>query len=179
MLRIFIFLCLFCVREEPVLTWSEEYKLNWSDFKGQSKELGDAVAVTASGITFGFSIKERGAKVIGFTTTVESLFYPEQSWYKPEKANNHVLAHEQLHFDITELYARKFRKRISELIVSNSIKKQLKDLHESILKELAKTQDLYDSETNFSRNEGSQLKWQNFIASELEKLANFKSDNSQ
>ncbi|WP_242205603.1 DUF922 domain-containing protein [Aestuariivivens insulae] len=170
--------CLFCFQESPVVSWQEDYRLVWSDFKGAPQDQGDVAAVTASGITFGVSIKEKGNRVIGFNTNVKAYFYPEQSWYKPEKATEHVLAHEQLHFDITELYARKFRKNIGELKVSNSIKKQLQDLHRTILKELEAAQEKYDSETNFSRHVENQLKWQNKVSAELEKLSSYKLNDS-
>lgn len=176
---ILILCCLLCIQEEPVRSWQEDYKLSWTDFKGKPQNIGSAVAVTASGITFGFSIKERGSDVIGFTTNVEAHFYPEQSWYKPERATNHVLGHEQLHYDITELYARKFRKEISRLQVSNAIKKELQDLHKTILKALAQTQDAYDSETDFSRQVENQLKWQQKIDLELKNLSDFKSKTHQ
>ena len=177
-----LLVCLFLlstIQEEPVILWDEDYKLNWSDFKAAPRNLGDAVATTASGITFGFSIKEQNGRVIGFTTSVKAHFYPEHSWYKKDFASPNVLAHEQLHFDITELFVRKFRQRIMRLTVSNNIKKDLQKLRETIEKELAIMQDAYDFETNFSRQKDSQKKWQAFIEFELNKLSDFKNVNAQ
>ena len=112
---VLLFLCFFCIQnDESVLSWDASYKLSWSDFKAKPNTNSSAVAITASGIIFGFSIKQTDKnKVVSFTTDVYAHFYPEQSWYKMKRANNHILQHEQLHFDITELYARKFRYRIS------------------------------------------------------------------
>jgi len=101
-------------------------------------------------------------------------FFPEQSWYKPNIADAHVLGHEQLHFDITELHVRKFRKRISLLKVSNTIKGELRELNKTINKELAAMQDNYDAETNYSRNIENQSKWKTYISDELEKLSKYK-----
>jgi hypothetical protein len=85
-----------------------------------------------------------------------------------------VLGHEQLHFDITELYTRKFRQQISELKVSNSIGSQLKKLHNSIKQDLASMQDSYDVETNYSRNVEQQAKSKAYIVTELTKLSKYK-----
>ena len=176
MIKISFILCSFlCVQDEPVIPWSEDYKLSWSDFKASPIKEQNAVAITASGITFGFSIKKTDTKVISFTTKVDAHFYPEQSWYKPERVNNHVLGHEQLHFNITELFARKFRQRMAALIVSINIKNELRTLHKSIQKELAQLQDLYDREADYSRNIENQAKWEAYIASELEKFSKYKS----
>lgn len=177
-IRLFlIFLCcvLIVPKDQPTLLWNESYKLSWSDFKAQPNYQTDAVAVTASGITFGFSIRELDSKPVSFTTEVYAHFYPEKSWYKSELVDNHVLGHEQLHYDITELYTRKFRKQISELKISNTIKSDLKLLHKNINRALKKMQNTYDTESDFSRHEDSQFKWKRYVETELNKLSEFKS----
>ena len=174
--KIFFVLCCFlCVQEEPTLSWDEAYKLTWEDFKGESNHDISAVAITASGISFGFSFKQTDTDIISFTTNVFTHFYPEQSWYKPDIADANVLGHEQLHFDITELFARKFRQRISHLKVSNAIRSELESLNKTINKELSVMQNTYDSETDFSRNFEQQDKWKVYIANALQNLSNYKS----
>lgn len=159
------------------MAWDEHSKLSWNDFKAKPKYSVNAVATTASGITFGFSIKETDNRVISFTTEVHAHFYPEKSWYKPELSNAHILGHEQLHFDITELYARKFKKQISLLKTSNDVAQKLRSLHKKMNRDLAALQDKYDNETDFSRNFLEQAKWESFIHKELNKLQYFKSKN--
>ncbi|MFD1615078.1 DUF922 domain-containing protein [Gelatiniphilus marinus] len=176
MAKILLVLCCFVyVQDEPTRSWNASYKLSWADFKGQPNHNVSAVAITASGISFGFSVRETDSKVVGFTTEVFCYFYPEQSWYKPNLADNHVLGHEQLHFDITELHVRKFRQRISGLKVSNTIKSELRQLNKTINKELAEMQDKYDAETNYSRHLENQETWKNYIADQLNKLSKYKS----
>lgn len=177
MIRILLVVCCFIwgQNNEPALSWNESYKLSWSDFKAKPNKRVSAAAVTASGITFGFSIKQTDDRVISFQTEVNAHFYPEKSWVKPELADNHVLGHEQLHFNITELHARKFRQQISELKTSQSIKNELRQLHKSINKDLEKMQNTYDAETNYSIYAEEQAKWGLFIAQELQKLSKYKS----
>lgn len=169
--------CLVCVQDnEPVLSWNTSYKLTWEDFKAKPDMDDGAVAITASGITFGYSITQTDkSEVVSFTSEVFAHFYPEQSWYKEERADNHILEHEQLHFNITELYARKFRYRISQLKLSNNIRRQLKKIHNDINAELSQMQNKYDNETDFSRNFEFQAKWKIFMNTELNKFSKFKS----
>ncbi|SFZ92792.1 protein of unknown function [Flaviramulus basaltis] len=179
MVRIFLIICCFfsVQKDEPIISWNESYKLSWSDFKAKPDNNTSAVAITASGITFGFSVTQTDRNdVVSFSTEVYAHFYPEQSWYKVEQADTHVLGHEQLHFDITELHARKFRQLISLLKISNSIRNELKQLHNTINKELAELQNKYDDETNYSRNFEAQQKWKTYIEAELKKLSEFKSN---
>ncbi len=177
MIRLFFILCCFlCIQQdEPAMSWNESYKLSWSDFKDTPDSSTSAVAITASGITFGFSVRTTDDQVTSFTSDVYAHFYPEKSWYKKKQADTHVLGHEQLHFDITELHARKFRQRIDQIKVSNSVRNQLKTLHNTINKELSQMQNSYDSETNYSRNVEAQTKWKVYIAGELKKLSKYKS----
>ncbi len=172
---VFILCCFLCVQDEPIISWDETYKLGWDNFRASPNHQESAAAITASGITFGFSIKRTNARVVSFTSDVHAHFYPEQSWYKKDIADTHVLRHEQLHFDITELYARKFRQRINQLSISNNLQSALKNIHNNINEELEQLQGRYDEETDYSRNFEAQAKWQAYITGELKKLSKYKS----
>lgn len=161
--------------DEVVIEWRESKKLAWSDFKGPIDKKSDAVAVTASGITFSFSIKESDGKYLSFDATAKAHFYPEKSWYDETQGNNHILAHEQLHFDITELNVRRLRYEISRLSVSQNIKNQLRQLHREANEQLAKMQNDYDTQTDNSRNIEAQEQWTSFVKDALRKTANFRS----
>ena len=64
------------------MSWNESYKLSWLDFKDTPNKHVSAVATTASGITFGFSVSTSDDQVVNFTSEVHAHFYPEKSWYK-------------------------------------------------------------------------------------------------
>lgn len=159
-----------------VISWSAEKKLEWTDFKGAPQQNTSAAAMVASGITFSFSVKESSDRgYVSFDTNVEAHFYPNKSWYIKERANDYILAHEQLHFDLTELYVRKLRSQISKLKISPNIKKELNALHDKINIELAKEQYRYDDETNHSLIVEKQAEWSDFIKSELSKYVDYAS----
>lgn len=177
MTRFLIIFCavLFLQNNEATITWNASYKLTWEDFKGSIDQTKDAIAVTASGITFGYSMQKTDGKIISFNTQVFAHFYPDKSWVKLDKADNHILAHEQLHFDITELHVRKFKQKIANLEISQTLEKKLDILHKEANKAVAEMQNSYDSESDNSRNREEQTKWQSFVSMELQKLVNFKS----
>lgn len=160
--------------DDETFSWSEDRSLVWSDFRGQPDLQNDAVASTASGISFGFSINKAGRKITGFTANVECVFYPNTSWHKPEDATAYILKHEQFHFNITELHARKFRKKIKSLKPSSKVQGQLNNLYQAISKASFDMQKQYDAETNHSINKIKQAEWETFIISELKKLEAFK-----
>jgi len=175
-LRIFL-ICISILplqKKEPSINWSASNTLSWTDFKAAVETDSKAVAITASGITFGYSIKKRNDEVVGFHTKIEAHFYPNKSWVKIEQADKHILAHEQFHFNITELFARKFRQRVAQLQVYPNVSVALDTMHQEINQELADYQELYDAETDYSRNKKLQLHWQNHIEVELAKLDKYK-----
>ncbi|WAC03543.1 hypothetical protein N7U66_08720 [Lacinutrix neustonica] len=58
-------------------SWNQEQKLQWEDFKGEANHNIDAVAVTASGITFSYGIQKSSTKgIVGFKTEAFAHFYP-------------------------------------------------------------------------------------------------------
>ncbi len=159
---------------DDTITWDASRKLTWLDFKAAPNFKSEAIALTASGITFGYSVKTSDARITDFSTTVEAEFYRNKSWYLKGKADAYILRHEQLHFDITELYARKFRAQLSQLGLSRTIKKQMDRLHEAIIVGLDETQKRYDAESEHSMNIEMQKHWEEFIAEELQALDLFK-----
>ena len=175
LLIVFIFLFVGNSFNDELISWNEKSKLTWEDFKAKPDAESDAVALTASGITFGYSVKTKGEQIVDFSAIVESHFYHNKSWYLNDKVTAYILNHEQLHFDITELYSRKFRQQLSKLKVNQNIKEQMDDIHVAINKALGETQGRYDEETNHSINEEKQKEWNAFIAKELNRLDQFKS----
>ena len=175
-LLLVLFLCLSAFsNESETIPWRETKKLSWTDFKGPIETDSDAAAVTASGITFSYAIKKTDNRITDFEAKVEAHFYTENSWFIKDRCNDHILAHEQLHFDITELYVRIFRYRLEQLQMSQNIKKQLNTLHKEINKELSEMQFLYDTQSQNSINKEEQAKWNTYVTENLKKFEAYKS----
>lgn len=178
MLRILFLslLSLLFIQDKPTQNWSNSYILDWADFKAKPRLHTTTVAVTASGLSFGYSTTTSSfGRVKNYEFTVEAQFYPEDSWYIKDRANNHILEHERLHFDITELYARKMRKRLENTNFSNNINQEMNAIYSETRRALSRIQDQYDLETNHSQLKEKQLEWQAFIKQELRKFAHYSS----
>jgi len=165
---------LFLVQQDRSVAWSDDLQLQWTDFNGKPTQGTTVVAVTASGISFGFSSKISETRLIDYSAFVDAHFYPDKSWYIKERSNNVVLDHERLHFDITELHARKFKKRIAQTKFTLKISDEMERIHTAINDELRQMQQKYDQETNHSQNVTKQKEWQQHIKLQLEKLAYYR-----
>jgi len=168
-----LFIFLFTSFSNERIAWSEDVKLTWDDFKGRPDMRSPFVAMTNSGIVFSYQVASENGN-LSLTTSVEAQFHPEMSWHKPEKVNNHVLQHEQGHFNITEIHARKLRKAFAEYKVTRNYERELKAIFTRINRERQIMQDRFDKETNHSQNKQKEAEWQKFIYAELKKLETWK-----
>jgi hypothetical protein len=90
------------------LTWAQHPALGWDDFKGRARRnTGEPSAVTDTGFRVQLECREGALDI-----RVEVEFYSNSSWVKAGRKSVELLRHEQGHFDITELYARRMRKAI-------------------------------------------------------------------
>lgn len=165
-----LFLCFFGYAQEieEGILWDFSKRLTWSDFRGKIPPAAVPAATTASGISYKYSANLIHHEV-ELDFEVNAFFYPNESWYKPEICDDLILSHEQLHFDISELFARKMRDKLKRTSFSDNVKAEIRKIYKEILKELEDFQDLYDWETSFSRNAEKQLEWNKKIAEALDK----------
>lgn len=154
------------------MSWDETKLLTWADFLGSPDTDTHFHASTNSGISYSWSLNRANGKN-EFVYEVKSNFYPNLSWVKGGKDNPNLLAHEQLHFDISELHARKFRKAIKEYRINENIKQDLRDIYYQIESQRQEMQRRYDAESNHSMKEDVQHTWQEFVRLELRKYSRF------
>ena len=155
------------VQDDETISWKADRRLSWDDFQGNIPLNAKASATTASGISYRFSTS--GTKdIMEVDFKIDTFFYPAKSWYQLELCDEVILSHEQLHFDISELYARKMQERLAqEKFTHSNVKAKVKSIYREILKELDAFQNQYDDKTNFSRNREQQLLWNEKIAEAL------------
>lgn len=169
----FLGVVLFLFASSEKIPWTEDVKLTWDDFKGRPDMRSPFVAMTSSGIVFSYQVASENGN-LSLTTHVEAQFNPEMSWHKPDKVNDHVLQHEQGHFNITEIHARKLRKAFAEYKVTRNYERELSAIFTRINRERQVMQDRYDKESNHSQNKEKEAEWQVFIHNELKKLQQWK-----
>ena len=153
---------------ESEIVWSKNRKLEIQDFKG-STEKRPFLASTYSGFTYYIIPKPLTKKYIVKSETVFDCFL---SYFKHSENDQSTLEHEQIHFDMSELYRRKLIKEFIELRLKP---KEIMASHEPIFdkywKELTLKHDEYDSEVY--RDRTRQIAWNKWIAKELRKYEQF------
>ena len=154
-------------QDYDTIIWEENNTLKWENFQGKPPVNHRAAAITASGITYRYSAEEVSG-VLEVKFKVSAFFYPKKSWYRPSLCDSVTLGHEQLHFNISELYARKLKKRLEASTFSSNLKAEVAAIYKQVLQELNAFQNAYDSETNFSRDRQAQNLWQDKITLELQ-----------
>lgn len=159
---------MFFAQEEEAILWNSEQRLSWANFKAEPPKDSEIAATTASGLSYQFSTTEENGKY-ELDYIVSTYFYPNRSWYQYNICDEVILSHEQLHFDISELYARKMRKIMDNTTFTKNVKAEVKAIYRQINKELAEFQQVYDRETNYSRNIEQQLSWNKKIKEALAK----------
>lgn len=179
MRKIFFFILLLFAAEnsfsqqQEKIEWEEGQKLSWTDFRGAPKQGVAYEANTNSGISFSWSYStESGQPVLKYE--VATNFFPLLSWVKQNEKDMYLLDHEQLHFDISELHARKLRKAIGEYETGRNIRRDLNRIYEGIEKDRVAMQKLFDSETIHSTNKKAEAGWRKFVKEELAKLSDYR-----
>jgi hypothetical protein len=162
---------LFVFQTETYLDWNERRKLSWSDFQAEPPVQSAHAALTNSGINLDLMLQNKE-----FNVKVHARFNPDKSWKRRDIENSeYLLAHEQLHFDLTELYARKLRKAFltRKWKENENVNAIFNELYQSNQDQLWKVQDIYDAETEHSINREAQAKWNRAIADSLEMFKDF------
>ena len=158
---------------QDTITFRKYDTLKWSDFKADAPANSPFSASVSSGMSYKWSYST-AAGIIDFQYSIEAKLYRNLSWSIYKKEKKEVLDHEQLHFEITELFTRKFRKALSEYVVKRNIRKDVANIYANIEKQRVEMQLLYDKETNHSINKESQLAWEKKVSKLLNEYEAFK-----
>lgn len=164
-----LFLFSFTGRNEHAefMQWTAARKLNWNDFKATPPENASHAALTSSGIMFSFSTDGKS-----FRYELGCNFDRNGSWGRVK--NNHILSHEQGHFDIAEIYTRKLNQALQNYrFRSGPFNKDVNAIYQDTIKELEQTQNQYDQQTDHSINELQQKNWLARITTSLNNLEDF------
>ncbi len=152
-------------KESNTMSWSKDKKLTWDDFRGSIPHDADEVTAAATYCGIGFETNTfNSAHPEALKVNVYNTFYLDDSWARPEERNEKVLAHEQGHFDLCELFTRKLRQRMS-LLKANpaTLKTTLANIYEELQEEYRREQESYEEETGHGLNLVQQKKWQSYL----------------
>lgn len=150
---------------DSTLVWKPEARLTWEDFRAVPGPRERLHALTSSDLNVQVSCTDDK-----LTVDVQAVFRPLESWSK-SKDSAPLLAHEQAHFDLTEVHARLLRLSLLKLRMScQQARTQLQPLVDGAFSTWQKEQDRYDAETNHGLDEKAQARWEKKIGQLLAKL---------
>ncbi len=172
-----------CVKSQDInqpIVWKDK-KLSWSDFK--EKPGYDKYPYKLAKTNWKLDVVINDTSCSKDTNRVNikitALFNPLQSWVRNPSISFRslkLLVHEQLHFDIVELFARKMRKELlAATLTKTNYKIQASKIRDRLFRKLHTYQKNYDISTKYSNDDTEQSKWQERITNEIKSLDNFSS----
>lgn len=145
--------------DDDQFAWSAERPLTWADFKGNPNKTNPAAALTYTDIQINASYVNGRIEV-----NVKNFFDKKLSWTK-NKTSAGLLKHEQTHFDITEIYTRIIRKKLTAIASEQTLKNGSFNKESSrLLKEWNGFQQKYDKETDHGLITSKQKEWEDNVA---------------
>ncbi len=148
--------------DEELIPWSSYRRLHWDDFRSEPKKNTDAVASTSTSLGIAYQVKN---SLLIYQITCN--FSKTKSWGLVKTA--YILSHEQGHFDITEIYARKLHQALQSYGFNRkNYKQDVNRVYQKIITEKEAFQELYDYQSDHSRNKKEQAAWLLIIKKLLE-----------
>lgn len=158
----------FFQEEKNRIQWSNERKLTWEDFRGTPpKNRGNKIAETFGEIVTDSSYWDNDIPKF----IVKCYFLKDKSWTTTDASI--TLEHEQIHFDIYEVYTRKIRKAFDSL--NNNGVRDFTIYQDQFNKYLMKNRECnkeYDNEAQFDGT--IQKKWIKKVERELCEMDKFQ-----
>ena len=153
---------------QDTIIWTKDSLLVKEDF--QSKHKGPIPAATATGL---FIHPEYSGGTL--LLHVEAIFRKSMSYMHDDVP--YILNHEQLHFDICEVHARKLRKSIIDKNFKkvNNIVQVIQKMADKESSEFNKEEDEYDKDTEHGLNAAKQQVWNEKVKAELAELEQYSS----
>lgn len=169
----FLFFCCDCFAQADVdsLHWHRDRRLTWNDFTGEPDDEPIFGARTFTSIKYKLLDRDTACNV-----QVRCIFLKKVSWTQPQHATEYALLHEQIHFDISELFARKLRQAYCRYKYNRqTVNADVAEIFSRICAEKTKFNRQYDKETCHSLHKMKQLEWTNKISDMLDQLSEFES----
>ena len=178
----YLLICLTCLilvysafsqnEKSDLIQWNNKYNLSWSDFKGNSKDTIYAKnthlqACAVSCIELSYKYLVSGNKI---DFIIINQFNKLKS-FTCDTLSEELLQHEQCHFDLSEIYARKIRREVRDLQKKgiNKIDNYI-NVFKVLKAELDSIDNQFDIDTFYGNVEDQQNLWQKKIKKELIEL---------
>jgi hypothetical protein len=157
---------------QAIIEWSGDRRLTKDDFRARVPRVASMASLSAVGLEVEWRCQ--GDVLLGM---VRATFDPERSWWRPGdvgqrgyRADAQLLNHEQLHFDLAQLAARKLQGRFEALKTACAEPDGRLDVETAIAdvdRDLQEQQSRYDRETDHGLNAAAQERWTRTVRRQL------------
>jgi hypothetical protein len=178
---ILIHILFFIIKLSPaqnVIEWSPDYKLQLGDFQSPSYEIGANVSSLLSSAHIDFAIQMSNLEFMStknFNSKVNTTFTRDTaSIIAPDEITaSYLLNFARYGFDLAELYARKFRKRIYEEKKATSDLSLFRKIFQEVQKEYVDRYGEMSKETEMGMKEEKLIVAHTILLSEIEDIKDF------
>lgn len=150
-------------RDDEVIHWGYQRQLTYSDFKA------DTTSVKHSAISCLKVIPSLFIEGSALKYKITAGFYPGCSYMKYR--DKRLLQHEQGHFDMVEVYARKMRQYLHSCSNTNVTTEELNITLTKLDSDLQAVQTVYDRVTDHGLKLRAQTHWDRQIKAALDSLS--------
>jgi hypothetical protein len=154
----------FTNQKQHKICWEQDRLLSWKDYLGNRP--GGAQYAAMTNISLQCEILSSNSIL------VSNCMVKEKSWVREKSKSSYILNHEQYHFNLAEVFARKMRKEFTDLSTVNY--HIVDSIFQKVYSDYDAAQVRYDDETLHSQVNAEQIKWQDKIDEELAVLDAYK-----
>jgi hypothetical protein len=151
---------------DSLFIWTESRPLQWNDFSRHLNDNSQFDAEVFAEVRYKYTF----SAITDFKFEVVAVFNKNTSWSRISRQTEDLLKHEQLHFDIAELYARKLKAEFEKYNYTENFEQEVQEIFNTLKNEYRLMQLKCDEDTNHSLNKEKQLEWEAFIFNELLKM---------
>ncbi|MGE8511193.1 MAG: DUF922 domain-containing protein [Chryseobacterium culicis] len=143
---IMFFISLFSYSQ--TIEWKPDYKLQKKDFQGKIPD-NNTIDHAGTAFNIGYEIVSNSIWTGRLRIRTYAVFDKSRSWLNESFYSDHLLNHEQKHFDIAQAFAYKLQNLINkEIKNSKDFSSKFSNLSELVGDECLRFQEKYDAETD-------------------------------
>lgn len=165
---VFLIVFLFCISNifaqgnDSLVLFTKQ--IQWSSFKGAPNS-----DISGAKISTLFILKVRRVNKWNGTLLFKAfaLMDPSKSWVKPGYADQYTLLHEQTHFNITQICAKKLQAELNQMKLKSRKSAMIEVTLTKWQSKMEVLQEQYDLETMYGNDTEAQKLWNEKIIAEL------------
>lgn len=168
MIALILLLCSSFSQFQNEKDWNPDSPLTWDDYQRSEKGTKDSRSNSHTLCGERWIYKRVDSNQYKFVFKVKSVMVKNLSWVDPNYKTQELLEHEQLHFDLSEYFARQLLLALQKAQYTANYKTEMQEIRHNMTVQRNNLQELYDNQTKHSRNRILQAKWNLYVKHLLE-----------